>query len=68
MSATTMTRQWLELCDEANQAESRYAFERTFQNLRALRKIQKERDKLARKLDQFRAKEAWWCEMLSQQK
>ncbi|MEQ5835390.1 hypothetical protein [Marinobacter sp. NFXS9] len=46
----SITQQWLELCDQANQAEARYAFERTFQNLRALRRIQKMRDRLAKRL------------------
>lgn len=50
MTTECLTKHWLELCDEANKAEARYAFERTFQNLREMRRIQKKRDKLAKKL------------------
>ncbi|MGQ7276096.1 hypothetical protein [Marinobacter sp. V034] len=55
MSVIYETERWLELCDEANQAEARYAFERTFQNLRELRRVQKERDELAAKLGLLQA-------------
>lgn len=50
MSTEKLTRQWMELCDQANQAEARYAFERTLQNLRLLRRIQKQRDEIGRRL------------------
>ncbi|MDG5500760.1 hypothetical protein [Marinobacter sp. BGYM27] len=55
MSVIYETERWLELCDEANQAEARYVFERTFQNLRELRRVQKERDELAAKLGLLQA-------------
>ncbi|WP_162628731.1 hypothetical protein [Marinobacter bohaiensis] len=50
MSSDSIAKQWLELCDQANQAETKYAFERTFQNLREMRRIQKERDRVGRQL------------------
>ena len=50
MATEKLTRQWMELCDQANQAEARYAFERTLQNLRLLRRVQKQRDEIGRRL------------------